>query len=138
MLYSVSSYSSLPSSAGVYEFLDSQNNVLYVGKAIDLKARVSSYFNNYHQLGEKTGILVSQINKIKITIVESELEALLLEAFYIKKYKPKYNIKLTDNKSYIRVKITIKDNTRPYYLHEEKMIPMRYISAHIPVLPQSD
>lgn len=54
-------------------------------------------------------MLVSQIEKITITIVESELEALLLEAFYIKKYTPKYNIRLTDNKSYIRIRITIKD-----------------------------
>lgn len=53
--------------------------------------------------------MVSQIAKISITIVESELEALLLEAFYIKKYTPKYNIRLTDNKSYLRIKITIKD-----------------------------
>jgi excinuclease ABC subunit C len=54
--------------------------------------------------------MVSQIEKIRITIVESELEALLLEAFYIKKYKPKYNSRLTDNKSYLRIKITIKDD----------------------------
>jgi excinuclease ABC subunit C len=82
---------------------------LYVGKAINLKSRVSSYFTSPNQLGEKTRVLVSQIRKIKITIVESELEALLLEAFYIKQYNPKYNIKLTDNKSYIQIKITIKD-----------------------------
>lgn len=54
--------------------------------------------------------MVSQIDKIKITIVESELEALLLEAFYIKKFRPKYNIRLTDNKSYLRIKITLKDD----------------------------
>src|SRR5439155_13450496 len=100
---------SLPSKAGVYEFLDSQNDALYVGKAKDLKARVSSYFTSPNLLGEKTRILVSQIKKIKITIVESELEALLLEAFYIKKHNPKYNIRLTDNKTYIRIQITIKD-----------------------------
>lgn len=67
--------------------------------------------------------MVSQIAKIRITIVESELEALLLEAFYIKKYNPKYNIKLTDNKSYVKIRITIKD---PYpkvllaRMHESK------------------
>lgn len=82
---------------------------MYVGKAKDLKSRVSSYFVNGGFLGEKTKVLVSQIETIKITIVESELEALLLEAFYIKKYTPKYNIRLTDNKSYIRIRITIKD-----------------------------
>jgi excinuclease ABC subunit C len=93
----------------VYIFLAKDNRVLYVGKAKDLKSRVSSYFVNESLLGEKTKVLVSHIEKIKITIVESELEALLLEAFYIKKHQPKYNIKLTDNKSYIRIRITVKD-----------------------------
>lgn len=80
-----------------------------MGKAKDLKARVSSYFVNSSLLGEKTKILVTKIKKIKITIVESELEALLLESYFIKKYNPKYNIKLTDNKQYLRVKITQND-----------------------------
>ena len=93
----------------MYTFLDKQDNVLYVGKAINLKSRVSSYFVNSSLLGPKTKVLVSQIEKIRITRVESELEALLLEAFYIKKYHPKYNIMLKDNKSYVRIRITIKE-----------------------------
>ncbi len=88
--------------------MDADNNVLYVGKANNLKSRVSSYFIN-KDLGGKTRALVSQIKKIKITATESELEALLLEAFYIKKYQPKYNILQKDGKSYIRIRITIKD-----------------------------
>lgn len=80
-----------------------------MGKAKDLKARVSSYFANPDVLVGKTKTMVEQVEKIKITIVESELEALLLEAFYIKKYKPKYNIRLTDGKSYILIRITNKD-----------------------------
>jgi excinuclease ABC subunit C len=99
----------LPQKAGVYRFLDESDNVLYVGKANDLKSRVSSYFTGTSKLGPKTRVLVSQIKSIKTTEVESELEALLLEAFYIKKFNPKYNIRLTDNKSYIRIRITIKD-----------------------------
>ena len=99
----------MPDKAGVYRFLDKNGTVLYVGKAKNLKTRVSSYFTSGNLLGEKTRVLVSQIEKIKITIVESELEALLLEAFYIKHYQPKYNIRLTDNKSYLRIKITVKD-----------------------------
>jgi len=109
LVYSVSQYSSLPSKAGVYKFLDGNGNVIYAGKANDLKSRVCSYFINKTTLGEKTRVLVENIRKINITIVESELEALLLEAFYIKKYKPKYNIRLADNKSYISIKITSKD-----------------------------
>jgi excinuclease ABC subunit C len=90
----------------VYVLLNDRNAVLYVGKAKDLKARVSSYFANPTVLGGKTKAMVDQVKKIRITIVESELEALLLEAFYIKKYKPKYNIRLTDGKSYILIRIT--------------------------------
>lgn len=81
-----------------------------MGKAKDLKSRVSSYFANKTLLVGKTKIMVEQIKKIKITIVESELEALLLEAFYIKKYSPKYNVLMKDGKSYILIRITIKDN----------------------------
>lgn len=80
-----------------------------MGKAVNLKSRVTSYFSGELKLGEKTRQLVSQIYKIKIVIVESEIEALLLEAFYIKKYNPRYNIRLTDSKSYLIVRITIKD-----------------------------
>ncbi len=105
-----SSYLSLPQQAGVYVYSDKEGTVLYVGKANDLRSRVSSYFTKSTQLGAKTKIMVSQIEKITITIVESELEALLLEAFYIKKYKPKYNSRLTDNKSYLRIRITLKDS----------------------------
>lgn len=84
--------------------------MLYVGKAKDLKSRVSSYFANPKLLIGKTKVLVEQVIKIRITLVESELEALLLEAFYIKKFQPKYNIRLTDGKSYILIRITAKDH----------------------------
>lgn len=99
----------MPSEAGVYVYLDKNGTVLYVGKAKDLKSRVSSYFQKSVSLGAKTAALVSQIDKITITTVESELEALLLEAFYIKKYNPKYNIRLTDSKQYLKIRITIND-----------------------------
>jgi excinuclease ABC subunit C len=99
----------LPSEPGVYRFLSGDDAVLYVGKAKDLKSRVSSYFTNGSVLGEKTRMLVSQIKTIDITVVESELESLLLEAFYIKKFKPKYNIRLTDDKAYPLIRITMKD-----------------------------
>lgn len=110
MYYSRSSLSSLPSEPGVYEFLGKDKKVLYVGKAKDLKSRVSSYFNSPAQLGAKTLALVDKIDSIRITIVESELEALLLEAFLIKKWRPYYNIRLTDDKSYQFIRITIKDD----------------------------
>lgn len=91
-----------------------------MGKAKDLKSRVSSYFTSPLQLGTKTRALVEQIHSIQITIVESELESLLLEVFYIKKYRPRYNIKLTDDKSYPLIKIT-KGDIFPTVLFSRKI-----------------
>ena len=94
---------------GIYLFLGKKGELLYIGKAKNLKNRVSSYFKKNEDLGPKTQILVSQIEKIKTIEVSSEIEALLLEANYIKKFRPKYNIKLTDGKAYPLIRITIKD-----------------------------
>ncbi len=80
-----------------------------MGKAKNLKSRVSSYFTSFAQLGPKTRLLVDQVQTIEVIIVESEVESLLLEAFYIKKFRPKYNIKLIDGKSYPLIRITVKD-----------------------------
>jgi excinuclease ABC subunit C len=104
-----SQYRLLSSQPGIYLFLDKKDNILYVGKAKNLKNRVSSYFLKSADLGTKTAILVSQIAKIKTIVVNSEVEALILESHYIKEYKPKYNIKLTDDKSYPTIRITVKD-----------------------------
>lgn len=100
----------MPEKAGVYVYTDKNNNVLYVGKANSLRSRVTSYFAKSAVLGERTQLLVDKVHKIKITMVESELEALLLEAFYIKKFRPKYNVRLSDDKSYIRIRITAKND----------------------------
>ena len=99
----------MPSNPGIYLFLDKKSKVLYVGKAKNLKKRVGSYFVNRASLFEKTKILISKISKIKTINAHSEIEALLLEANYIKKYKPVYNSRLTDGKAYPLIKITIKD-----------------------------
>lgn len=100
------SYQSLSTKEGVYLFLDENGDVIYVGKAKNLKKRVSSYFRNI-DLGPKTQALVEKIEKIKTVTVNSELEALLLEANLIKKYNPKYNARLADGKTYVRAKITV-------------------------------
>ena len=99
----------MPSNPGIYLFLNQKGSVLYVGKAKNLKKRVSSYFINKSTLLEKTKILVSKTSKIKAIQAHSEIEALLLEANYIKKYIPPYNSRLTDGKAYPLIKITIKD-----------------------------
>lgn len=91
---------SLPTSAGVYRFLDKDNNVIYVGKAKNLRNRVQSYFKNDLTHSPKTRLLVKKIHDIKLVVVESETEALLLENNFIKQYKPRYNILLKDDKTY--------------------------------------
>jgi excinuclease ABC subunit C len=98
----------LPTVSGVYQFLDEKGSVIYVGKAKNLRSRVSSYFSS-KDLGEKTKKLVSQIRQINTIEVTSEIEAFLLEERLIKKFRPIYNIRLIDGKSYLGLKITIKD-----------------------------
>ena len=89
----------LPNKPGVYQYYNDEGTILYVGKAKDLKKRVSSYFNKNLDSG-KTRVLVRQIAEIKYIVVDSELDALLLENNLIKKYQPKYNIQLKDDKTY--------------------------------------
>lgn len=90
----------------MYLFLNGKNDVIYVGKAKNLRNRVAQYFTKTINLEQKTSLLVSEIKKIKAVQVNSEIESLLLEANLIKKYSPYYNIKLTDGKSYPMIKIT--------------------------------
>ncbi|MDD4027197.1 MAG: GIY-YIG nuclease family protein [Candidatus Shapirobacteria bacterium] len=97
---------SIPSSPGVYIYKNSDNKIIYVGKAINLKKRVTQYFKSDEALGYKTKQLVSQINKIDFRVVGSEIEALVLESSLIKQYRPKYNSQLKDDKSYIYITIS--------------------------------
>lgn len=95
----------LPDSPGCYQYLDENGRVIYVGKAKKLKRRVSSYFNK-DQISAKTKMLVSKIRDIKYVVVKTEWDALLLENNLIKKYKPRYNILLKDDKTYPSICIT--------------------------------
>ena len=89
----------MPDSPGVYQYYDREDKILYVGKAKNLKKRVSSYFTKTHENG-KTRVLVSKIARIEHIVVKTETDALLLENNLIKKYQPKYNVLLKDDKSY--------------------------------------
>lgn len=89
----------LPSSPGIYQYLNKEGVIIYVGKAKNLKRRVYSYFSKEHQ-SAKTRVLVSKIADIRYIVVNTEEDALLLENNLIKKYKPRYNVLLKDDKSY--------------------------------------
>jgi excinuclease ABC subunit C len=89
----------LPNEPGVYQYFDKEDVIIYVGKAKNLKKRVASYFNKNHENG-KTRVLVKKIVFIKHIVVNTETDALLLENNLIKKYKPRYNVLLKDDKSY--------------------------------------
>ncbi len=102
----------LPSLPGCYIYYNSENEVIYVGKAKILKRRVKSYFNRKHHDSVKVNILVSQIDHLEYIITNSEVEALILESHLIKKYKPKYNILLKDDKKYPYFLITDEDFPR--------------------------
>ncbi|MGL5980025.1 MAG: excinuclease ABC subunit UvrC [Phocaeicola sp.] len=91
--------SNLPETAGVYQYFDKEGVIIYVGKAKNLKRRVSSYFNKEQKIG-KTRVLVSKICDINYLVVNSEEDALLLENNLIKKHKPRYNVLLKDDKTY--------------------------------------
>lgn len=90
---------SLPNAPGIYKYFDADKKLLYIGKAKNIRKRVSSYFNK-NQQSYKTHELVKQIENIEFTIVHSEHDALLLENTLIKEFKPKYNIELKDDKTY--------------------------------------
>jgi excinuclease ABC subunit C len=96
----------IPSSPGVYIYKNNQGKIIYIGKAVNLKKRVSQYFQTDQALGYKTNRLVSEITDISFHVVGSEIEALVLESSLIKQYRPKFNSQLKDDKSYIYITIT--------------------------------
>ena len=103
----------LPEKPGCYQYLDEQGTVIYVGKAKNLKRRVSSYFIKESQT-DKTRVLVSKISDIKYIVVETEWDAFLLENNLIKRYKPRYNILLKDDKTYPSICITREEFPRVF------------------------
>ncbi len=111
--------STLPDNPGVYQFYDADDVILYVGKAKNLKKRVASYFNKNHAYG-KTRVMVKKIMAIKHIVVPTESDALLLENNLIKKYRPRYNVLLKDDKSYPW--ICIKNERFPRIFPTRKLI----------------
>lgn len=102
----------LPKQPGIYQFKNSKGKVIYVGKAINLRNRVNSYFNKRGPIDAKTKAMLPKIADVEVIFTESEAEALILEDTLIKRLKPKYNILLRDDKTYPYVKITKEDYPR--------------------------
>ncbi len=96
----------LPTLPGCYIYKDREGKILYVGKAKNIRKRVSSYFMNYSKLTARIQIMIDNAFEVETHVVESEVEALILEASLIKKYKPRYNVLLKDDKTYAWIKIT--------------------------------
>jgi excinuclease ABC subunit C len=108
--------SKIPNKPGVYKYLDQEGEVIYAGKAKDLKKRVKSYFQNNKEHGPKTKVLVSKIEDIEYIVVDSELEAIMLETNIIKELKPKYNVLMKDDKNFVYIKITTNEKFPKIYL----------------------
>ena len=105
----------IPESPGVYQHLDSEGKVIYVGKARNLQRRVSSYFSHYDDKSAKIKMLVRSVCDIRVTVVATEVDALLLENSLIKRYQPRYNSMLKDDKSYPYLCITDEEYPRLLY-----------------------
>mgnify|MGYP003292056822 CR=1 FL=1 len=119
----------LPETPGCYQYIDSTGEVIYVGKAKNLKRRVSSYFNK-DQISTKTRKLVSRIHDIKYAVVKTEWDALLLENNLIKRYKPKYNILLKDDKTYPSICITKEEFPRVFKTRNRKYSNSTYFGPY--------
>ncbi len=112
----------VPTQPGCYIYYDKDNEIIYVGKAKNLKRRVYSYFHKHHD-SVKVAVLVSQIERMEYIITDSEVEALILESHLIKKHKPKYNILLKDDKKYPYFLITDEDFPRIQVVRKKNLNP---------------
>lgn len=125
-------YQSLPKKPGIYLFKDEGGQVLYVGKANNLKSRVSSYFLQGPIDRPWIKIMMGLIASIETTVVTNEVEALMLEATLIKQYQPKFNIKLTDDKSYPFIKLTNKEAfPRLQVVRQQRADGARYFGPYL-------
>ena len=111
----------LPAHPGVYLMHDNMDNIIYVGKAVNLKNRVRQYFQTGRNVSPKIERMISQIASFEYILADSEVEALVLECNLIKEYSPKYNTMLKDDKSYPYIKATIQEPyPRLLFTHNRK------------------
>ena len=125
----------LPETPGCYQYIDENGTILYVGKAKNLKRRVSSYFNK-EQASNKTRLLVTKIRDIRYIVVKTEEDALLLENNLIKRYKPRYNVLLKDDKTYPSIAITNEYLPRVFKTRQRHLRGATYYGpySHVPTM----
>jgi excinuclease ABC subunit C len=121
--------SSLPEEPGIYQYFDKSEQIIYVGKAKNIKKRVSSYFNK-NQENNKTRLLVKSIVRIKYIVVNSELDALLLENNLIKTYQPKYNIQLKDDKTFPWIVVTNEPFPRLFSTRQKELVDGKFYGPY--------
>ena len=125
----------LPETPGCYQYLDDSGTIIYVGKAKNLKRRVSSYFNKEQQT-RKTRLLVAHIRDIRYIVVKTEEDALLLENNLIKRYKPHYNVLLKDDKTYPSIAISTEYLPRIFKTRQRGKRGATYFGpySHVPTM----
>ena len=124
----------LPEKPGVYIMRDEYNEIIYIGKAINLKNRVRQYFQSLKNQHPKVAAMVERIADFEYIITDSEIEALILECNLIKKHRPKYNVMLKDDKQYPYIKITVReDYPRLLVVREIKKDGSRYFGPYTDV-----
>src|SRR5690606_2008285 len=122
---------SIPPLPGVYRFRDQDTRVIYVGKATNLRSRVSSYFQNPLGLHPRTAAMVQSASSVDWVVVDSETEALQLEYQWIKEYAPRYNVKYRDDKSYPYLAITMNEEyPRVLVMRGEKRKGVKYFGPY--------
>ncbi|WKY48517.1 excinuclease ABC subunit UvrC [Eubacteriaceae bacterium ES3] len=109
-MYDRSKLKDLPQTPGVYLMKNENKEIIYVGKAINLRNRVRQYFQSRHESNSKTAVLVSHIAEIETIVTDSEMEALILESNLIKQHRPRYNILLKDDKNYPWIRVTLNED----------------------------
>ena len=125
----------LPVKPGIYQFKNSNDNIIYVGKAKSLRSRVRQYFQKHRPADAKTNAMIGHIADVEVIVVDSEAEALILEDTLIKKYKPKYNVLLRDDKSYPYVRVTNEEYPRIFITRKMVRDGSKYFGPFTEVKP---
>lgn len=122
---------SIPTNPGVYRFMDGNSRVIYVGKAKNLRARLTSYFGNHEKLHERTQRMVETARDVTWTIVDSEYEALQLEFMWIKQYEPLFNVRFRDDKSYPYLAISMREEVpRAFVTRNRELRGVKYFGPY--------